>query len=89
MSLYGHSHGGIVAVRYASTYPHHLDALVIDGTPSRHVELPEHIEQIEQMFADWERSGRDYVQRLFAERFEGARVTSSRMNGRPSICPRT
>lgn len=69
LCLYGHSHGGIVAVRYAARYPEHLRALIIDGTPLRHLELPD---RIEAMFADWDTCGREYLEASLAERYEDA-----------------
>lgn len=65
--LYGHSHGGFVAARYAAKYPDRLKALIIDGTPLRHTQLPD---SMESMFFDWESYGQRYVQEALAESHE-------------------
>lgn len=56
LTLFGHSHGAFVAVRYAIRYPRCLSRLILHGPLARNagIKLP----PIERYFVDWEGVGK-------------------------------
>ena len=67
MSLFGHSHGALIAIWYASEHPARVERVILDGLPMRDSPVPE---EIEEMFARWDDSAKSYVDAAMAGRHD-------------------
>lgn len=67
--LYGHSHGALVAARYAATRDR-VRHLILDAMPARRDELPAP-SGIQDYFASWGTAAQSYVEHELADRFVG------------------
>ena len=72
ISVYGHSHGGFVAVRYAATYADRVSSLILDGTPLRVADVAFPSTGTAGYFATWDDRARAYVAEELASPWEEA-----------------
>ncbi len=72
MLLFGHSHGGFVAARYAASHPDHLAAVVLDATPLRTADVRFPTNGIEGYFSRYDDAAQQYVAEHLASGFEPA-----------------
>ena len=66
MSLFGHSHGALIAIWYASQHPARIERVILDGLPMKDSPVPD----IEEMFARWDDDTKRYVDTAMAERHD-------------------
>ena len=67
--IFGHSHGALVGIWYASEHPDRVERLILDGLPMRDSPVPENIED---MFAAWDDSTKDYVEGAMVGRHDAS-----------------
>lgn len=69
VDLFGHSHGALVAARYAATR-NRVRRLVLDAMPPRRADLPTP-NGIEDYFASWNQTAQAYVEQALSDRCVG------------------
>ena len=67
MTLFGHSHGALIAIWYASEHPDRVERVILDGLPLPDSPVPE---KIEEMFARWDAETEALVEQATAGRHE-------------------
>jgi len=72
IDLLGHSFGGLVAIRYAATYPERISRLVLDATPDVPGDGRAPLGGMAGFFANWDDRAQGYLESVMSTLYEPA-----------------